>query len=60
VARVEVPADVSTLQDSDREQAIQWRHSTRAAFRRALDGGLTVQGFVIDDCAHRGYYLLSR
>ena len=37
-----------------------WRHSTRAAFRRALDAGLTVQGFVIDDCANRGYYLLAR
>jgi len=60
VARVEVPTDINTLQDSDREQAIKWRHSTRAAFRRALDAGLTVQGFVIDDCAARGYYLLSR
>lgn len=58
--RVEVPADINTMQESDRDQAIAWRHSTRAAFRRALDAGLSVRGFVIDDCAHRGYYLLAR
>jgi predicted GNAT superfamily acetyltransferase len=58
--RVEVPADINAMQEADREQAIQWRQSTRAAFRRALDAGLTVQGFVIDDCAKRGYYLLGR
>ena len=57
--RVEVPADINALQETDREQAVRWRHSTRAAFRRALDAGLTVQGFVIDDCAKRGYYLLA-
>ncbi|MFL5616456.1 MAG: hypothetical protein ACJ796_22505 [Gemmatimonadaceae bacterium] len=60
VARVEVPPDINSLQHSDRDEAIRWRHSTRAAFRRALDAGLTVQGFVIDDCAKRGYYLLAR
>ena len=59
VARVEVPADINSMQEADREQAIQWRHSTRAAFRQALAKGLTVQGFVIDDCAKRGYYLLA-
>lgn len=59
-ARVEVPADINGMQQSDRKQAIAWRHSTRAAFRRAIDAGLTVQGFVIDDCTHQGYYLLAR
>jgi predicted GNAT superfamily acetyltransferase len=59
-ARVEVPADINSLQESDRDEAIKWRHSTRAAFRRALDAGLTVQGFVIDECVQRGYYLLAR
>lgn len=59
VARVEVPADINAMQESDREQAIRWRHSSRAAFRAALAAGLTVQGFVIDDCAQRGYYLLA-
>jgi len=58
--RVEVPTDINTLQESDRNQAIAWRHSTRAAFSRALAAGLTVQGFVIDECAHRGYYLLAK
>jgi chorismate synthase len=59
-ARVEVPTDINGMQQSDREQAIAWRRSTRAAFRGALSAGLTVQGFVIDDCAQRGYYLLAR
>jgi predicted GNAT superfamily acetyltransferase len=59
-ARVEVPADINAMQETDREQAIAWRHSTRGAFKRALDAGLSVRGFVIDDCAHRGYYLLAR
>jgi len=58
--RVEVPADINAMQEADREQAIQWRQSTRASFRRALDAGLTVQGFVIDDCVKRGYYLLAK
>jgi chorismate synthase len=57
-ARVEVPADINTMQQADRSRAIAWRHSTRAAFGRALSAGLTVQGFVIDDGAQRGYYLL--
>ena len=59
-ARIEVPPDVNELQRTDRDQAIAWRRSTRAAFQRALAAGLTVQGFVIDDCARRGYYLLAR
>jgi chorismate synthase len=60
VARVEVPADINEMQRTDRDQAIAWRHSTRAAFQRALNAGLSVQGFVIDDCTRRGYYLLAR
>jgi len=59
-ARVEVPMDISALQESQRNQAVAWRHSTRAAFGRALAAGLSVQGFVIDECAQRGYYLLAR
>ena len=58
-ARVEVPTDINALQYSDRDQAIAWRRSTRVAFGRALASGLSVQGFVIDECAHRGYYLLA-
>lgn len=58
-ARVEVPADINAMQGNDRDQAIAWRRSTRAAFRRALAAGLSVQGFVIDDCANRGYYLMG-
>jgi len=48
------------LQEQDREQAIAWRRSTRAAIQQALVVGLAVQGFVVDECAHRGYYLLAR
>ncbi|HEY2379320.1 MAG TPA: hypothetical protein VGH98_25280 [Gemmatimonadaceae bacterium] len=59
-ARIEVPTDINDLQHSDRNRAIAWRHSTRAAFARALAAKLTVQGFVIDECAHRGHYLLAR
>jgi predicted GNAT superfamily acetyltransferase len=58
--RVEVPADINEMQQADKQQAIAWRRSTRAAFARALSDGLIVQGFVIDDCTHRGYYLLAR
>ena len=28
-ARIEVPADINALQQSDKAQAIAWRHSTR-------------------------------
>jgi predicted GNAT superfamily acetyltransferase len=59
-ARVEVPLDINGMQTSDRDQAIAWRRSTRSAFGRALTAGLTVCGFVIDDCVQRGYYLLGR
>jgi len=59
-ARVEVPTDINALQQTDRKQAIAWRQSTRAAFRNAMSAGLAVRGFVIDDCAQRGYYLLSK
>lgn len=58
-ARVEVPTDINALQEQDAEQAASWRRSTRAAFQRAREAGLTVRGFVVDDCAHRGYYLLA-
>ena len=59
-ARVEVPTDINSLQQTDHKEAIAWRQSTRSAFRRAMSAGLTVKGFVIDDCAQRGYYLLDR
>ena len=59
-ARIEVPLDINGMQTSDRDQAVAWRHSTRAAFGHALSAGLTVCGFVIDDCVQRGYYLLGR
>src|SRR6185503_11774300 len=59
-ARVEVPADVNALQQEDAEKAAAWRRSSREAFKRAREAGLTVRGFVVDECAHRGYYLLAR
>ena len=59
-ARVEVPADINALQEQDAGEAAEWRKSTRKAFQRAREAGLTVHGFVVDDCAHRGYYLLAQ
>lgn len=59
-ARVEVPIDINAMQQTDRQEAIAWRQSTRTAFRSALSAGLAVQGFVIDECVQRGYYLLAR
>src|SRR5690348_9320367 len=34
-ARVEIPTDINALQLSDRDAAVAWRRSTRAAFARA-------------------------
>jgi predicted GNAT superfamily acetyltransferase len=59
-ARIEVPPDINAMQHADKPQAIAWRQSTRAAFATAHRAGLVVRGFVIDDCNHRGYYLLGR
>ena len=58
-ARVEVPADINAVQEKDANEAAAWRRSTRAAFQRSREAGLTVRGFVVDDCAKRGYYLLD-
>ena len=58
--RVEVPADINALQQEDTAAAAAWRQSTRVAFQRALRSGLSVRGFVVDECAHRGYYLLAK
>jgi predicted GNAT superfamily acetyltransferase len=60
VARVEVPADISELQQREPRLAARWRQTTRRAVHRAHDAGLVVQGFVVDDCAKRGYYLFSK
>lgn len=59
-ARVEIPHDITSVQQSERQQAVSWRLSTRAAFQRALAAGLTVRGFVVDECSKRGYYLLAK
>lgn len=60
IARVEVPDDIGALQEGDPAAALAWRRATRAAFQRALSAGLSVQGFVVDECAHRGYYLMAK
>jgi predicted GNAT superfamily acetyltransferase len=59
-ARVEVPADIAELQQRDPRLAARWRQTTRRAFHRAHEAGLVVQGFVVDDCAKRGYYLMTK
>ncbi|HKO16113.1 MAG TPA: hypothetical protein VJU87_07735 [Gemmatimonadaceae bacterium] len=58
--RVEIPVDITEVQQQDPRAARRWRQSTREAFQRALGAGLVVRGFVVDACARRGYYLLAR
>ncbi|HJQ20104.1 MAG TPA: hypothetical protein VJ867_07135 [Gemmatimonadaceae bacterium] len=59
-ARVEVPHDINVLQQSDPDAAARWRRTTRAAIQCAFRSGLSVRGFVVDDCTRQGYYLLAR
>jgi predicted GNAT superfamily acetyltransferase len=59
-ARVEIPLDIAALQHQRPDEARQWRQSTREAFQHALAAGLTARGFVVDECAKRGYYLLTK
>lgn len=59
VRRIEVPADIETLQATDLSAAQAWRARTRGEFETAFADGLAIQGFRIDAAARRGYYLLG-
>lgn len=58
--RIAVPHDISDLQAREMARAARWRRSTRAAFESTLLAGYSVEGFVADEDADRGYYLLRR
>jgi predicted GNAT superfamily acetyltransferase len=60
LVRVEIPLDIAAIRDSAPETAARWRSSTRDAFTRLLARQYTITGFVRDQAAGRGYYLLSR
>jgi predicted GNAT superfamily acetyltransferase len=57
--RVEIPRDIARVQASSLDLAARWRASTRRAFVWCLAHGYAVAGFVRDDAADRGYYLLT-
>jgi predicted GNAT superfamily acetyltransferase len=58
--RVQIPADIGTVQARSLDEAAGWRASTRAAIAHALASGFEISGFIRDDAASRGYYLMQR
>jgi predicted GNAT superfamily acetyltransferase len=58
--RIAVPRDVSLIQNADVARAARWRSATRAAFETAFATGFTIDGFIADRDADRGYYLLTK
>ena len=55
--RIEIPAEIEPLVDSDAGLLRQWRVSTRAAFRMYLSRGFGLRGF--QRGAERGWYVLE-
>ena len=58
--RIEIPDDISSVQDASLDLAGRWRATTRRAFLWCLAHGYTVAGFARDAAAGRGHYLLAR
>jgi len=58
---IDVPGDISVLQQQNPELAIAWRNATRAAFTDALEAGYTVEEFyrIEREGQSAGCYLLS-
>ena len=58
---IDVPGDISVLQQQNPELAVAWRNATRAAFTDALDAGYTVEEFyrIEREGQSAGCYLLS-
>lgn len=56
--RIEIPADIASLQRSDMAAAREWREKTRAAFQQAFAKGYVVQGFESQGLS-TGSYLLA-
>lgn len=59
VVRVQVPADIQTIQVASLETAALWRTSTREAFLKLFERGYRVTGFYRDDREGSCYYVLS-
>lgn len=59
-ARIEVPADFTSILRSDPSAAKWWRDRTRAQFTELLALGHRVLGFVREPERERGAYLLAR
>lgn len=56
---IEVPEDLGALLAREPHVAVQWRRRTRRAFRRSLDRGYRVVGFVRGGAGQGGAYLLA-
>jgi predicted GNAT superfamily acetyltransferase len=57
--RVEIPADVETMQRTDLAGAKAWRERVRAELQDAFAAGLEIQGFHIDAANGRAHYILG-
>ena len=57
---IEIPANISLLQQQNPEWAVAWREATRAAFANAFAAGYIVDDFFRTDTNNRqsGYYFL--
>jgi len=55
---IEVPTDISSIEQLDSELAAQWRSSTRAAFSGAFDAGFFATEFIRGQTS--GTYILRR
>jgi chorismate synthase len=60
LVRIEIPLDIAGIKEAAPEVAARWRYSTRDAFTRLLGRNYAVIGFVRDESAGSGYYVLSR
>jgi predicted GNAT superfamily acetyltransferase len=58
--RVEIPLDILGVQAASVDRAAQWRASSRRALQWAFAHGYSVERFVPDGSAPRGFYLLAR
>ncbi len=55
---IEIPADISSVEERSQQLAIEWRRTARQAFTTALDRGYTVVDFVRGE--GKGSYILTR
>lgn len=58
--RIEIPSSILKIHSEDPELAMEWRQSTRAAFRRCMAVGYRVAGFVRLPAKDRCAYVLER